>query len=263
MQVDLLSAPARAPGFAGPVFPNVPAGGAPDNRALLAEADHRIGNHLGLLAGYVRLQTAALAKQGDEPSRASTQILLAGIGAQIASVSRLHRALSSDNGWGSADLGEHLHQVCAGFVTSFAGAEITEDILPGCTVRLDQVLPLSQIVSEVITMALRRAQGSGRSAKIVVGSGRDDCGRVVVEITDRVPGPCGTFDPEADGGIGYRLLTALGRQLGACIGFESTGQAVHFRLTLPRPTVWLEPSPPGKLSEDNRLASNSQSEAMQ
>ena len=235
MQVDLLNSSGRAAGFSVTVIPFVPAREAPDNRALLAQADHRIGNHLALLAGYVRLQAAHLADQREEPTRDSMKIVLAGVGAQIAAVARLHRALTSDEPWGSADLGEQLHQICAGFAASFTGGtEIIEEIRPGCTVRPDQVLPLSQILAEVITDALGRAQQGGACGKIVVGCGRDDLAGLVIEVSGDDPGPGATLEPETDGGLGHRLIIALSRQLGARIAFQSTGRGFHFRLTLPR-----------------------------
>ena len=242
MHVNLLNAPGMSTDLSSRFFPVAPAHDLPDHRALLAEADHRIGNHLALLSGYVRLQGAALANQGEEPSRESMQTLLAGIGAQIAAVSRLHRTLASDEQWaGEADLGENLREICAGFAASFAGVEIIEEIFPGCTVRPDQILPLSQIVAEVITKALCRAQRGGRAGMVVVRCCKDDLGGVVVEVSDRAAEPDATFEPEPDGGIGDRLVTALSRQVGARIGFQATGQGVRFRLTLSRSTVWPRP----------------------
>jgi len=57
----------------------------------IAEADHRIANHLAMLASYVRLKGAAMA-QRDEPLDAQdVQSLTRIIVAQIDAISDLHR----------------------------------------------------------------------------------------------------------------------------------------------------------------------------
>ncbi len=196
---------------------------------LLAEADHRIANHLALLAAYVRLKTADL-----EPGRDPVRLLLAGVGAQIGAVSRLHRAFAAGGRQTSVDLGEHLHEICTPFAAGLFGAvRLDEDLAPGCIVRPDQILPLVQIVDEVITNAVKHGGRNGEAGAILVGCRRVDTGAVLVDISDDGPGLPPTFDPDVDGGIGFRLLRALGRQLGAFMAFESSDDGLCFRLTLP------------------------------
>jgi two-component sensor histidine kinase len=209
-----------------------------DDRLLAAEADHRIANHLALLTGYVRLKAAALASQAEEPSRASMNVLLEGVGAQINAVARLHRILSSAGEAGSANLGEHLHEICAGFATGVSGGtEIVEDLSPICVIRRDQFLPLGQIVAEVITNAVKHADPAGLAGRVLVGCREDDRGEVLIEVSDAGPGLPAAFDPETDEGLGFGLLRALGRQIGARIEFLSTRHGLHFRLTLPAPAA--------------------------
>lgn len=220
----------------GAMPPIIDAFAGEDEGPLLAEADHRIANHLALLTGYVRLKAATLANQAEEPNRTSMNLLLDSVGAQINAVARLHRILSSDGRDGSANLGEHLHEICAGFATGLSGGtEIVEDISPDCAVGPDQILPLGQIVAEVITNALKHANPGGGPGRVLVGCRENDRGEVLVEISDSGPGFPPAFDPETDCGLGFRLLRALGQRLGARIGFHSTYQGVHFRLTMPAP----------------------------
>ena len=166
-------------------------------------------------------------------------LVLDGLGAQIAAVARLHRDLACDARQESADLGEHLHQICTGFASDLSGgAEIIEEMLPGCAVRPDQTLPLSQVVVEAITSALRRVQRRGGAGVVLVGCRRDVSGRVAVEVTDSGPELPESFDPEVDEGMGYRLARAIGKRLGALIELQATGCGVRFCLTLPATEPW-------------------------
>lgn len=206
-----------------------------DSAALLAEADHRIANHLALLMGYVRLKAVDVDSQAQAPSRESVHVLLDAVGAQVAALARLHRVLISDSPPGPVDLGQHLHEVCAPFARGLCGsAAIIEDFAPGCVVRPEQVLPVSQITAEVLTNALKHACDGPGPGKILVGCHSDPGGAVRVDVIDSGCGLPVGFDPEADGGLGFRLVRGLGRKLGARIVFESRADGVRFRLTLPR-----------------------------
>ena len=205
-----------------------------DRCSCLEEADHRIANHLALLNSYVRLQAADLTRQGAAPSRDSVRLLLTGVGVQIDSVARLHRSLAAHGQHQSADLSEHLHAVCAPFAFGLSGGcEIIEDFRDGCIVRPDQVLPLTQIVAEVITNAVKHAHADGGTGSILARCRKDAAGAVVVEVIDDGAGLPEAFDPKTDGGLGFRLLRALGKQLGARIAFESNSPGLRFRLMLP------------------------------
>jgi len=56
---------------------------------------------------------------------------------------------------------------------------------------------------------------------------------VVIEVIDNGPGLSGSFDAMADGGLGFRLIRALAKQLGALVEYQSELSGLLFRLTLP------------------------------
>ena len=200
----------------------------------MAESDHRIANHLALLSSYVRLKAADVALQPAEFCLDDVRLLLVGIDAQISAVARLHRSLAANGRRASVDLGENLHVACAPFKSGLSGAiKLLEDFSPGCIVRADQVLPLTQIVAEMVTNAVKHAHVGGEAGTLLVRCSKDDTGAIRVEVIDDGPGFPETFDPRIDGGLGLRLVRALGEQLGALVGFESTSHGLRFRRTLP------------------------------
>lgn len=205
-----------------------------DGCRLIQEADHRIANHLAMLAAFVRLKELELARGPAVPSAEAVQILLETIRIQTDAVARLHRSLASNGRHVFSDLADDLHATCSPLASLLAGrVEVIEDFSPGCQVAPEQVLPLTQIVSEAITNAVKHAYPLGQCGKIMVLSHRDEGGGFVVEIADDGPGLPPGLDPEGEGGLGLRLMRALSKQLGGDLEFRSRNPGALVRVTFP------------------------------
>jgi len=202
---------------------------------LLVESDHRIANHLAMLRSYLHLQQTELDRRPREITPDSVRLLLASVDAQIVAVAQLHRTLAARGRTASADLGEQLHATCAPFQSGLSGgAALTEAFEDGCRVGPDQVLPLTQIVAEVLTNALKHAGGPQGAGAIQVSCRRKADGALRIEVADNGPGLPPGFDPMSDGGLGFRLLRGLSRQLGARMAFETSPGGARFQLDLPQ-----------------------------
>jgi two-component sensor histidine kinase len=212
--------------------PGLAASGACADCSLLVEADHRIANHLAMLRSYLHLEEQALARRPAEVSRDSVRLLLAGLDAQIVAVSELHRVLAARGRQTSADLAEQLHRTCAPFQSGLSGAvTITEDFEDGCLVAPDQVLPVTQIVAEALTNALKHGPAQGGAVRVRCRRGA--LGGALIEVIDDGPGFPPGFDPTSDGGLGFRVLRGLSKQLGALMAFKTSPRGVKFQLALP------------------------------
>lgn len=210
-------------------------GGGCDDCRLLAEANHRIANHLSMLAAFARLKAAEMARpSASEPTRESVQLLLESIRVQVEAVARLHRTLSANDRRASTDLSAHLHEVCAPLASLLTGRiELVEDFTPGCRARPEQILPLTQIISEAITNAVKHAYPSSQAGKVMVRSRQPGLGALVIEIADEGPGLAAAVDATSGGGLGLRLMRALAKQLGGGVEFRSEGAGLTVRVTLP------------------------------
>jgi two-component sensor histidine kinase len=202
----------------------------------LSEAQHRIANNLALIAGYTRLQATRVNKAGQALSAREACIVLEEVAARIETVGELHRLLSGapDDVEGGIDLGRFLAKLCNSLMetVSFAGdTTITHRDAGGCMVRPDQATPVALIVSELVTNALKYAHPSGVAGRILV-SCRSTGRGLVVEVTDDGVGLSEDFDPLSDGGLGFRVVRGLARQLGADLVYESRGIGLTVRLTL-------------------------------
>jgi two-component sensor histidine kinase len=204
----------------------------------LSEAQHRIANNLALIAGYTRLQATRLHKAGRPLSAREACIVLEEVAARIETVGELHRLLSNAPGHGQGedgvDLGRFLAKLCASLMetVSFAGdTAITHRDMGGCMVRPDQATPVALIVSELVTNALKYAHPTGVAGRILVSCRSIGAG-LVVEVIDDGVGLSEDFDPLSDGGLGFRVVRGLARQLGADLVYESTDIGLTVRLTL-------------------------------
>jgi two-component sensor histidine kinase len=203
------------------------------DRHLAQEADHRFANHLALLSGFVHLKASELARKPDQPTTASVQLLLEGVCAQIEALARLHRSLAWDCQTGSADLGEYVHDICSPLSSLLSGRiRLVEDIRPGCQVATDQILPLAQIIAEVVTNAIKHAYPADQIGTILVRGRTDAAGAVVVEIADGGAGLPDGFDAIRDSGLGFRLIRTLAEKLRASVEVQSGRRGLCFRLTI-------------------------------
>ncbi|SFK73011.1 sensor histidine kinase [Caulobacter sp. UNC279MFTsu5.1] len=202
----------------------------------LSEAQHRIANNLALIAGYTRLQATRLQKAGRPLSAREACIALEEVAARIETVGELHRLLSGAPGEGEdgVDLGRFLAKLCASLMetVSFAGdTVITHRDAGGCLVRADQATPVALIVSELVTNALKYAHPTGVAGRILV-SCRPAAGGLEVEVADDGVGLGEGFDPHREGGLGFRVVRGLARQLGATLVYETRDIGLTVRLTL-------------------------------
>jgi two-component sensor histidine kinase len=200
---------------------------------IVEEADHRIANHLSLIAGFVRLKAADLAQQRISLKQESVQLLLENVRSQIDAVARLHRALALGGRHASTNLAEHLHEVCAPLAAILpARINLLEEFSTDRHVQPGQIIPISQIVVEAVTNAAKHAYPLDEVGEILVRI-LDNEGRTVVEVADNGSGLPPTFDPTTSGGLGFRLIRSLGKQLAATIEYQSGPTGLHFRLILP------------------------------
>jgi two-component sensor histidine kinase len=142
---------------------------AKDVGGIDQESDHRIANHLAMLAGMVRLKAADLTQQRGQLTMADAQLLLDGVRTQIEAVAHLHRALAIGGPHASIDLAERLHDVCASLSSMLVGRiALIEDLAAGCGIGADRILPLTPIVAEVLTNAIKHTTPAGGGGRILV-----------------------------------------------------------------------------------------------
>lgn len=202
----------------------------------ISEANHRISNNLALLASTVSMRAASYAGRDEAIAGQEVAATLHEITARIATVGHLHRLLSTEPAGTQAQFGPHLRELCRLFISVLAEpgeVELVDGAVAECLVSADHFLPLSLIVTEVVTNALKYSHPAGAPGTLVVGCRCEADGTIVIEIADNGVGLPEGFEPTAQGGTGMRMIYVLAQQIDAEVGFDSRPTGLRFSLRLP------------------------------
>ena len=207
-----------------------------DANPSLTEINHRVSNNLALLASTVSMRAASFSRRKEPIDGHEVAAAMHEMTARIAIVGHMHRLLSARPGSTHAEFGAHLRELCRLFISALALPEqwqlIETDTLD-CPVSADQFLPLSLIVTEVVTNALKYAHPAGAPGKLTIGCRREARGTIVIEVSDDGVGFSEGFEFAAGGGIGSRTVHVLAQQIDAEISFDSRPTGLCFELRLP------------------------------
>lgn len=138
---------------------------------LVAEANHRVANSLTLLGGLVRMQARAAGKAAGPISNAEVRLMLDGVAARIATIGQLHRMLAHLHGEGTIAMNAHLNEICANLIAAFSSEQqpVRIDHTGGdCFVLIKYVQPITLIVCEIVTNALKYAHPAGVPVHLTV-----------------------------------------------------------------------------------------------
>jgi two-component sensor histidine kinase len=203
---------------------------------LISEANHRVANHLSVLASLVQTQAAKVAKGPTHVTREDVHGMLHEVAGKVISIGHLHRRLSDMPPGENIDLGDYLIESSQSLVKSLAlegRVFIVHCLDARCPAKAEQVQPVSLIVGEVIMNAVKHAHPTGIPVEISIRCGRDATGRTIVEIGDDGIGFPEGVDPRAGGGTGLRLIRMLALSLRANLDVESDSLGTRFTIALP------------------------------
>ena len=201
-----------------------------------SEINHRISNNLALLASTVSMRAASFSRRKEPIEGREAAVALHEITARISVVGHMHRLLSTRPGSDRAGFGSHLRELCRLFISALATPdqwELNDDGIADCPVSADHFLPLSLIVTEVVTNSLKYAHPARAPGKLTIGCRRDPDGTTLIEIADDGVGFPEGFEFAAGGGIGSRTIHVLAQQIDAELSFDSRPTGLRFALRLP------------------------------
>lgn len=202
----------------------------------LSEINHRISNNLALLASTVSMRAASFSRRKGSVDGHEAAVALHEITARISIVGHMHRLLSTRPGSDRAAFGAHLRELCRLLISALAVPEqweLADGDIAECPVGADHFLPLSLIVTEVVTNALKYAHPAGAPGRLTIGCRRERDGTTLIEIADDGVGFPEDFEFAAGGGIGSRTIHVLAEQIEAELSFDSRPTGLRFVLRLP------------------------------
>ncbi len=203
-------------------------------RDLVAEANHRIANSLGLISGLVKRQVSELDARRHY-SHSQVRRILDDVRGRVDTVARFHRMLSGPAGEGPVEVGSYVHQLASYLVCSLSSPEAVTLLFMcelGCRLERARALHLGLIVCELVTNSIKYAHPTGVHGQIQIRCRREPQG-IAIEVSDDGVGLPEGFDIERDGGTGLRLMRSLAQQIGATLAFEDGGLGVRCAVRIP------------------------------
>ncbi len=188
---------------------------------LVAEANHRVANSLTLLSGLVRMQAKAAGQTAKSFSNAEVRMMFDGVAARIATVGQLHRMLAYLPADGTVDFGMHLRDLSNTLIAAFSSEHQSIQIEHHgmeCHVLNQNVRPLTLILCELLTNAMKYAHPSGIPVRIEVRCEALGGGDLMVSVSDDGVGLPEGFDTGKDSGIGFQIIRAMTAEMGAQSG---------------------------------------------
>jgi two-component sensor histidine kinase len=205
-----------------------------------AEANHRIANSLALLTGLVRMQASSARKHAAAYSGADVCLLLDGVAARISTISQLHRILSRRPADGVVNIQPHLREITDALAAALTSADQQLRVVHtgrDCLVMMCHVQPLVLILSEIFINAVKYAHPSGVPLIIVVDCEPSPDGYLLLTVSDDGVGLPEGFQPERDGGMGFKVMQRLAQEIGSELRILSTHLGLSYRLSLPAGTM--------------------------
>ncbi len=198
---------------------------------LMREIHHRVKNNLQIVASLLNLQASRIRLPAAKAEFLSARD-------RVRALGTLHRHLYGDGGLRSINMRSFLTELCGQLLQAMGereGDRITLVIeAPEIEVSSDQAVPLSLIVTEVVSNAVKYAFPAGRKGRIDVHM------TTVAEMARLSIHDDGIGIPEGGGqsetgprdGLGIQLIRGFARQLGATIEVRQD-EGTQYDLSIP------------------------------
>ena len=198
----------------------------------MQEIHHRVKNNLQIVASLLNLQASRIRSPAAKAEFQSARD-------RVRALATVHRHLYAHGEVHAINMRAFLLELCSQLFQAMGEAEgerLTLDVeAPELEMSSDQAVPLSLIVTEAVTNAVKYAYPDGRQGAISIRLSRD--GELVeLEIKDDGIGILAGQAETAAGtrdGIGIQLINGFSRQLGAQLEVEQgagTRYLVRMRL---------------------------------
>ena len=208
------------------------AGAVTKQQLAMQEIHHRVKNNLQIVASLLNLQASRIRMPEAQAEFQSARD-------RVRALATVHRHLYAHGELNVINMRIFLSDLCGPLFQAMG--ENRDDRIrleidaPELQMSSDQAVPLSLIVTEAVTNAIRYAFPAGRSGTIAIRLWQDG-DEVELDIHDDGIGiPAGRVETEAGtrDGIGMQLIRGFARQLGATLTLEEgagTRYVVRLRL---------------------------------
>ncbi|GAA5522635.1 PAS domain S-box protein [Aliifodinibius salicampi] len=204
-----------------------------EKETLLAEIHHRVKNNLAVVSSMMQLQ--AFESQSEDLQ----QRLYDSVG-RIKTMANIHELLYKSQSFSELKLDENIKSLVSGIIETFqANTDITINYnLEPLVLNINQAIPCSLIINEVMTNILKHAFDNGQKGEVSVSISEKEK-TVQMIIKDNGKGLPDNFDSLAEnsGSLGMKLIHTLSDQLEGEYTYQSSKDGTAFRLTFKKAEI--------------------------
>ncbi len=196
-----------------------------EKNILLAEIHHRVKNNLAVVSGMMELQ--AYNETDDE-----VQKKLYDSTGRIKTMATIHELLYKASSFKNLQLDENIEQLITNIINTYhASIDLKASYdMESIELNINDAIPCSLIVNEVITNVLKHAYDDGDSGAMVVSLIEED-ETVKLKIRDDGKGLPDDFNEvDTKASLGMELIQTLTKQLKGEYSYTSLDRGVEFEL---------------------------------
>ena len=196
-----------------------------EKETLLMEIHHRVKNNLAVVSGILLLQ-----QYKEEDKRVQDKLIDST--SRIKTMATIHELLYQSASFTNLKLDENIRLLIENITTSY---EISVDLdttfdLESIDLNINQAIPFSLIVNEVVTNVLKHAFEEGETGTLIVTL-FEKSGGVTLTIEDDGKGLPDDFDYMGENEtLGLELIDTLSTQLNAEYSYLSLERGAQFKL---------------------------------
>jgi two-component sensor histidine kinase len=174
---------------------------------LLKEVHHRVKNNLQVVASLLRLQAGSFSNPELEAALIESQN-------RVESMALVHEQLYATEDVREVDLAQHIEMLAANLLRGYGDPtriSVLADVQP-VSLGINQAIPVSLILNELISNALKHAFPGGRPGSIRI-EGRARNGRIFLAVRDDGEGMPESAEPRRPKSLGLEIVKILTAQL--------------------------------------------------
>ncbi|GAA5523300.1 PAS domain S-box protein [Aliifodinibius salicampi] len=185
-----------------------------EKETLLAEIHHRVKNNLAVVSGMMQLQAF------DEENEELRAKLLDSV-IRIGSMATIHEQLYQSNSFSKLEFSQNIKTLVEKILNTMpVQADISLDLnLSSIQLNVNQAIPCSLVVNEVVTNIIKHAFKERKKGKIMIDLAEVDEQLKLVIKDDGVGFP-ENLDISETNTLGYRLINTLAKQLDATFSYR-------------------------------------------
>jgi two-component system, sensor histidine kinase PdtaS len=193
---------------------------------LLREVHHRVKNNLQLIASIMNMQMR-------QSHSVEAKTLMKGLQDRVMSLATIHRGLYQTTGLTDVRADELLSDILRQILKMSTGPGRRFDVVTGfddIQLTPDQAVPLSLLLTEALTNAIKYAGGDmDHAPRLEVTLRRRDATHAVLTVSNDIGGA--VVEPDQGTGLGAQLMTAFAQQLGGDTTVQMTDKTYRLEVT--------------------------------